>query len=269
MAKTTGLASITQGRSDIHRIDPSHINVKDSWNGRDFKDPDNIAHVNELAASIAEIGVLEPLTVYMEKGKVWLSDGECRLRAVLQAKAAGAPIQTVPVKSDQQHINEGDRVFGQILRNSGKPFSDIELARTFRRLLDFGWQQGDIAKKWGKSEGRVSQILKLLTLSNPIQTMIVKQEVTPSLAVAVNKAAANPTEAEKQLKAGLEQAKANGQTTVKPVHLEAAGVSTKVSLKTLIKDAFEYSDVDNDQEEFVIIKMPLDKWRPLADELGL
>ena len=80
MAEATGLKSISEGRSDIHKINPKLLNVKPSWNGRDFNEPSNLEHVAQLALSIAEIGVKEPLTVVWEEGKAWLVDGECRLR---------------------------------------------------------------------------------------------------------------------------------------------------------------------------------------------
>src|SRR6266576_5727438 len=129
MAKTSGLASISEGRSDVHRVDPRMLHVKPSWNGRDFNDPDNIQHVEELALSIAEIGVKDPLTVVWEEGKAWLVDGECRLRAALLAIERGAPLKTVPVRSEERGSNDADLLFSQIILNKKQPFKQLELAR--------------------------------------------------------------------------------------------------------------------------------------------
>ena len=74
--------------------------------------------------------------------------------------------------------------------------------------------------------------------------------------------------AEQQLKAGLEQAKSEGRTKIKPSHLEGAGEARK-QLKTVIVDAFEYSDIDDEAEDFVIIKMPFEQWELLRKAAGL
>ena len=74
-SKTGGLKALSTDRSDLFRLNPYNITVKDGWNSRDMRDPDNQAHVDELARSITAIGVQEPLTVYMDGGKPVLTDG--------------------------------------------------------------------------------------------------------------------------------------------------------------------------------------------------
>ena len=76
------------------------------------------------------------------------------------------------------------------------------------------------------------------------------------------------TEAEQALKKGLETAKAEGKTKIKPAHLEGAGEARK-QLKTVVVDAFEYSDIDDEAEDFVIIKMPFEQWELLRKAAGL
>src|SRR5882672_2826443 len=93
MSTKQGLASISQGRSDMYRLDPRVIKVKDGWNCRDLNAQDTKDHIESLAQSIAEIGVQEPLTVYWEDGAAWISDGHCRLKATLNAIQVGADIK--------------------------------------------------------------------------------------------------------------------------------------------------------------------------------
>ena len=66
MAKT-GLASLSQGRSDLFNVDPRQLHIKQGWNNRDLTDPSNIEHIDMLARSIAEIGVKKALVVYWER----------------------------------------------------------------------------------------------------------------------------------------------------------------------------------------------------------
>lgn len=266
MSKTTGLASISEGRSDIHRIAPKLIHVKPNWNSRDFKDPANIEHVEMLAKSIAEIGVQEPITVNWENGKAWLEDGECRLRATLYAiEFLKADIKTIPCKTGDRYANEADRLFSQRIRNSGKPFTVLEDAKLFKRLLSLGWQQGDIAKKAGISAARVSQILEYNTMPEGVKTMVQNGQVAPSTAMVVVKA--EGAAAEELLAKGITIANAEGKKKVMAKHIE--GGAPKVNKAAAVKEAFEYSHVDDDDSEVVVIKMPVAQWEIIRKVLGL
>lgn len=264
------LKEISQGRSDIHKIDPRHINVQKDWNGRDFNDASNLEHVDTLAKSIAEIGIKEPLTVFTNKadGKVYLVDGECRLRAAIRAiEVYKADIKTVPVKSDDQFSNDADRLFSQIIRNSGKNFTPLESAKVYKRLLDMGWNQTDIAKKAGISPGRVSQVLEFLTMPEAVKTMVTKGEVSASLAVKI--VAENPEKATRVLKEASMAAQSDGRKRVLPKDIQEvapkaargynknAAPTVAVDAATILHDAFDLSEVDQESEEhYVTIKMP-------------
>lgn len=260
--KKQGLASISQGSSDIFRIDPRELHVKKGWNVRDWTLQENKDHIEQLSWSIGEVGVKQPLTVVWQDNKAWIDDGECRYRAVMQCIERGVNIQTVPVRAAERiGANEVDRRFNRYLANTGKQFNQLELAKDFKWFLDQGWQQGDIAKKAGISQGRVSQILATLTMPEAVKAMVAAGAVSTSLAMQT--VAAEGTDAEKVLKAGLETAKEQGSNRVRPEHVG------KVNIKTAVKDAMEYSDIDPDDDEVVIIKMPKEKWRIIAELLKL
>lgn len=271
MAKTTGLASLAQGRSDMFRVDPRVIQIKAGWNGRDMSAVENQEHVDQLAKSIAEVGVKEPITVYWEDSKAWVSDGHCRLLATMRAieqYGAGDKLKTILVKSEDRYTNEADRVFSQIIRNSGKPFTGLEQAHIFKRLLDFGWEQKDIAVKAGYSGGRVSQILSLLTLPQGVKEMVNAGQVSATMAVQTVKAALNGTAAEQALKAGLATAQATGATKVTAAHMPVSDV-TKINVGKAVREAFEYCDIDDSSEDVVVIKMPVDKFEIIRKLLEL
>lgn len=261
MAKTTGLASLSEGRSDLFKIDPRKIQIKVGWNGRDMSAVENQEHVDTLARSIAEVGVKEPITVVYENNQVWVVDGHCRLMATMRAieqYGAGDKLKTILVKAEDRYGDEADRIFSQILRNSGKPFTQLEQAKTFKKLLDFGWDQKTIAAKSGYSSGRVSQILSLLILPVAVKEMVNAGQVSATMAIQTVKAAATPTQAEAALKNGWATAQAEGATKVKPAHMPEG--EAKINVKAAVKEAFEFSEVEDFHEDVVIIKMPIDKW---------
>lgn len=267
MAKTTGIASLAQGRSDMFRVDPRQINIKPSWNSRDMSAQENLDHVDMLARSIAEVGVKEPLTVHWEDNRIWVVDGHCRLLGALRAiDTYKAELKTILVKSEDRTSNDADRIFSQIVRNCGKPFTQLEQAHVFKRLVDLGWTQQDIAKKAGLSSGRVSQILDLLTLPQGVKAMVTAGQVSPTMAVQTVKAAATPTAAEAALKNGWATAQATGATKVKPSHMEG---EVKINVKAAVKEAFEFADVDDSDDEVIVVKFPADKWEVIRKILEL
>lgn len=263
------IKDLASGRSDIFQIDPRKLHIKPNWNNRDMNAPDNVEHIDMLAKSISEIGVKEPLTAYFEDGKAYISNGHCRLLASIRAiEVYKSELKTVPVRTEDRYSSDADRILGQIVRNSGKAFSQMEQAKVFKKLIDLGWQQDDIAKKAGLSAGRISQILGLLTLPAPVQQMVVRGEVSPTLAQKTVAAAATPSQAEKALREGLQTAHANGASAVKPAHMPAEA-ARQPNIRALVHDAFEHSDVDNNDDDFVVIKMPTEHWELIRDALKL
>lgn len=274
MAVKTGISSLSEGRSDLLKIDPRKLHIKENWNTRDMNSPENIEHVDQLARSIAEVGVKVPLKAFWEDGKAWVTSGHCRHAAAIRAiEVYKSELKTVPVQIEDRYANEADRLFGQIVDNQGKPFTALEQAKVFKKLIDLGWQQGDIAKKAGITASRVSQILDLLTMPEGVKAMVVAGNVSPTMAMQTVKEQ-GATAAETALKAGLEAAKAEGKTKVKPSHLEPTEAPSgnwepaqpvKVNLRTLIKEVLDATDVNDSGDDVVVLTMPYDQWKRLRD----
>ena len=269
MAKATGIAAFAKGRTDVHRIDPRDLYVKPNWNMRE-ESPELDAHIDQLAQSIAEIGVKEALTVRLEDGKLWVINGHCRYRATMRAiEHYKADVKTVPVQAEDRYANEADLVLSQIIRNSGKPLTIMEQAKVFKKLLDMGWQQADIGKKVGMSGGRVSQILNYLTMPPLVQAAVIAGHVSPSLAQQTVNAAETPQAAVVALQAAVDRASSEGRK-VKPADL---GTVPSGNLKSQLKQAFDNSDIDCSEEiitqGIVSIDMPLEDWEVVRKLLEL
>ena len=83
--RTGGIREIAEGRSDVHRVNPFLIKIEPGFNAREIDAPSTQEHIDELAQSIAKIGVQRPLKVRNKGGEMLLKDGECRLRATIRA----------------------------------------------------------------------------------------------------------------------------------------------------------------------------------------
>lgn len=263
MAKETGIAQYAVGRSDIHRVDPRKLVIRTGWNNRE-NTPELVEHIEMLAQSIAEVGVKVPIQVKMEKGEMVVKAGHCRTQATMLAISRGVDIKTVPVVSVDRYASDEDLILEQIITNSGKPFTPIEEARVYKKLLDHGWTQEDISKKSGKTQGRISQILDLLTMPTAVQALVSAGTVSASLAQQTVKAADSPQEASQTLQKAAAKAKAEGRKKVKPEDTCAE--------RTTVKVCFDRSEIDSETAEedgFVTIKMPLKEFEFLRKNLKL
>jgi ParB family chromosome partitioning protein len=124
--------------------------------------------LNELIASIKEIGILQPPVVRkVSEGRYELIMGERRLRA---AKAAG--LTTIPVIIRQPPDNEllREALIENIHRSQLNP---LEEAAAYAGLLtDFGCTHDELATKLGRSRPLISNMLRLLNLPPTVQRKV-------------------------------------------------------------------------------------------------
>jgi ParB family chromosome partitioning protein len=124
--------------------------------------------LNELIASIKEIGILQPPVVRrVSEGRYELIMGERRFRA---AKAAG--LTTIPVIIRQTPDNEllREALIENIHRSQLNP---LEEAAAYAGLLtDFGCTHDELATKLGRSRPLISNMLRLLNLPPTVQRKV-------------------------------------------------------------------------------------------------
>jgi ParB family chromosome partitioning protein len=123
--------------------------------------------LKELADSIRQDGVLQPVVVRRKGPRYELIMGERRLRA---ARLAG--VATIPVVI--RDVSDADALRLAIVENiQREDLNAIEEAQAYRRLIsEFAVSQGDIAGLVGKDRSSIANTLRLLNLPEEIQNMI-------------------------------------------------------------------------------------------------
>lgn len=138
--------------------------------------------LQELAESIREHGVIQPLLVRKVAGRLELIAGERRLRA---SKLAG--LQEVPVII--KDIDDKEMAELAMLENlQREDLHYLEEAQGFQHLISqFGFTQEELAKRLGKKQSTIANKLRLLRLSGDVQTMLVDDNLTERHARALLK----------------------------------------------------------------------------------
>lgn len=268
-----GLAAIAEGRTDLFRMDPRKIVVVEGWNSRDFGLPENQEHIRALADSIKEIGVREPLAGYHEDGKFILTNGESRLRAVMHLIEMGHEIATVPVQPEPRHASEAEHVLSQIVRNSGKPFTPIENARVYARLLDMGMTAKEIAAKIGQTPERVAQVAKLNTVSPKVRKHIQSGKITSSLVQRIQSKAKSAKDVDAAVEEAIKNATAEGKTKATPRHVSGSKekpktVSPRVNYRDLFEELMSYltgEDREEGEASGLVFIMPPERAKAFKD----
>jgi ParB family chromosome partitioning protein len=140
------------------------------------------AELAELAASIREHGILQPLIVTQgqQPGQFTLIAGERRLLAARQAA-----LETVPVivrEATQQELVE----LALIENVQRADLGPLEAAEAYRQLVeDFGLSHEAVAGRVGKSRVSVTNTLRLLKLPASVQEAIADERITEGHARAL------------------------------------------------------------------------------------
>lgn len=137
--------------------------------------------LNELADSIREHGVLQPLLVRpLPGGSYQLVAGERRWRA---SRMAG--LQEVPVVI--REMDEEQAMEIALIENlQREDLNAIEEATGYKQLMErYGMTQEQVAKRVGKSRPAIANALRLLNLPQKVMDMVGEGEVSPGHARAL------------------------------------------------------------------------------------
>ncbi len=142
----------------IDRLKPNPLQPRRRW------DPESL---KELAQSIRETGILQPIVVVPEEDNYTIIIGERRWRA---AKKIG--LQTIPVII--RNLTEAQQHEAMLIENlQREDLNSLEIATAYQKMIqEFSYTQEDVAKKVGKDRTSIANYLRLLKLPDEVQELI-------------------------------------------------------------------------------------------------
>ena len=156
---------------NITKIEPNRTQPRKNFNEDALQ---------ELADSIKQFGIVQPLIVQDRKDHYEIIAGERRWRA---AKLAG--LKEVPVII--KNYTEREIVEISLIENiQREDLNPIEEAHAYKRLLnEFELKQDEVAERVSKSRAAVTNSLRLLKLSERVQQMVIDEMITTGHARAL------------------------------------------------------------------------------------
>jgi ParB family chromosome partitioning protein len=129
--------------------------------------------LQELADSIEQHGVIEPLVVTKRDKYYLLVSGERRWRAAMKAGLTEVPV-VIKDYTDQEVLEIG--LIENIQRENLNP---IEEAQAYKKLIEeFHLKQDDVAERVSKSRSAITNIMRLLKLCDKVQEMVIDEKLS-------------------------------------------------------------------------------------------
>ena len=159
----------TEGSSSINEIELSKIAINPNQPRREFDEES----LNELATSIAEIGIIQPITLrQISDNEYQIIAGERRYRA---SQKAG--LKTVPAyirTADDENMME----MALIENIQREDLNAVEIALTYQHLIDeYELTQERLSERISKNRATIANYLRLLKLPAPVQMALKKREI--------------------------------------------------------------------------------------------
>ena len=128
--------------------------------------------LNDLSNSIAKYGVIQPIVVRKTANKYEIIAGERRYKA-----ACLAGLQTIPAIINNTDDNTSAEI--ALLENlQRKNLTVIEEAQSYKKLIDRGFTQDEIANKLGISQSSIANKLRLLTLPREVREALLYNRIS-------------------------------------------------------------------------------------------
>lgn len=152
---------------DINKIKPNPLQPRKIFDEESLK---------ELAQSIEEHGLLQPILVYEDTknpDEYYLIAGERRLRASKIANKQSIKVIIADVKEDKL------RELALIENIQREDLNPIDLAHSYKELIeDYGITHEEVAKRLSKSRTQITNTLRLLELDSSVQKDILENKIS-------------------------------------------------------------------------------------------
>ena len=203
--------------------------------------------LEELAESIKEYGLIQPIVVTKKDGYYSIIAGERRWRA---SKLAGLTEIPAIVREDDERKNNEIALIENMQREDLNPY---EKALGIKNLMTtYGLTQEEIAKKLGKSRSAIANTVRTLNLEPRVLEMAKEGKLTEGHCRAL----LSITDPEKQYLTAINMLERGA--TVREVEQTGKEINKKqVSKEQLKRNAILYRDIENTFQDFFGTKVKL------------
>lgn len=202
--------------------------------------------LNELAESIRQHGIIQPLVLRKIGDKYEIIAGERRYKASYIAGLTKVPAVIID-------LNDNESAEVAIVENiQRKDLSPIEEAKSYKKLLDRGYlTQDQLASRMGKNQSTVSNKLRLLNLDEKVQDALLNNKISERHARSLLKLD-NKEEQKKVLDEIIEK-RLNVRDTEDLINRKLNGeefINISNLSNTVIEETFDFNNIPNISNDY-------------------
>lgn len=213
--------------------------------------------LNELAESIRQHGIIQPLVLRKIGDKYEIIAGERRYKASYIAGLTKVPAVIID-------LNDNESAEVAIVENiQRKDLSPIEEAKSYKKLLDRGYlTQDQLASRMGKNQSTVSNKLRLLNLDEKVQDALLNNKISERHARSLLKL--DNKEEQKEVLDKIIEKRLNVRDTEDLINRKLNGEEEFINIPNLsntgIEETFDFNNIPNISNDYKneeeIEKMP-------------
>lgn len=221
--------------------------------------------LNELAESIRQHGIIQPLVLRKIGDKYEIIAGERRYKASYIAGLTKVPAVIID-------LNDNESAEVAIVENiQRKDLSPIEEAKSYKKLLDRGYlTQDQLASRMGKNQSTVSNKLRLLNLDEKVQDALLNNKISERHARSLLKL--DNKEEQKEVLDEIIEKRLNVRDTEDLINRKLNGeefINIPNLSNTGIEETFDFNNIPNISNDYKkeeeIEKMPTFSSNPIKE----
>ena len=203
--------------------------------------------LNELAESIRQHGIIQPLVLRKIGDKYEIIAGERRYKASYIAGLTKVPAVIID-------LNDNESAEVAIVENiQRKDLSPIEEAKSYKKLLDRGYlTQDQLASRMGKNQSSVSNKLRLLNLDEKVQDALLNNKISERHARSLLKL--DNKEEQKEVLDEIIEKRLNVRDTEDLINRKLNGEEEFINIPNLsntgIEETFDFNNIPNISNDY-------------------
>lgn len=203
--------------------------------------------LNELAESIRQHGIIQPLVLRKIGDKYEIIAGERRYKASYIAGLTKVPAVIID-------LNDNESAEVAIVENiQRKDLSPIEEAKSYKKLLDRGYlTQDQLASRMGKNQSTVSNKLRLLNLDEKVQDALLNNKISERHARSLLKL--DNKEEQKEVLDEIIEKRLNVRDTEDLINRKLNGEEEFINIPNLsntgIEETFDFNNISNISNDY-------------------
>lgn len=203
--------------------------------------------LNELAESIRQHGIIQPLVLRKIGDKYEIIAGERRYKASYIAGLTKVPAVIID-------LNDNESAEVAIVENiQRKDLSPIEEAKSYKKLLDRGYlTQDQLASRMGKNQSTVSNKLRLLNLDEKVQDALLNNKISERHARSLLKL--ENKEEQKEVLDEIIEKRLNVRDTEDLINRKLNGEEEFINIPNLsntgIEETFDFNNISNISNDY-------------------